>query len=56
MPDAAPIDSLLDILELIERVDRQTGNLTREAFLDVQDVQECDGVSSSGDRRGVEEP
>jgi hypothetical protein len=33
MADAAPIDSLLDILELIERIERQTGGLTREAFL-----------------------
>jgi len=33
MADPAPIDSLLDILELIERIERQTGGLTREAFL-----------------------
>jgi hypothetical protein len=26
MPDATPVDSLLDILELIERIERQTAN------------------------------
>src|SRR6516225_4808712 len=31
MPDPAPIDILLDILELIERIERQTAGLTREA-------------------------
>ena len=40
MPDAAPIDSLLDILELIERIERQTGGLTREAFLQDPDIQD----------------
>jgi hypothetical protein len=33
MPDAVPIDSLLDILELIERIEQQTGKLTGEVFL-----------------------
>jgi uncharacterized protein with HEPN domain len=41
MPDAAPIDSLLDILELIERIERQTGKLTREVFLKDADVQDA---------------
>ena len=41
MPDAAPIDSLLDILELIERIERQTGGMTREAFLQDADVQDA---------------
>ena len=41
MADAAPIDSLLDILELIERIERQTGRLTREAFLQEPDVQDA---------------
>ena len=38
MSEAAPIDTLLDILELIERIGRQTGALTREAFLRDADV------------------
>ena len=41
MPDRAPIDSLLDILELIERIERQTGELTRDAFLQDTDVQDA---------------
>lgn len=41
MPDAAPIDSLLDILELIERIERQTGELTGKAFLQDPDVQDA---------------
>jgi uncharacterized protein with HEPN domain len=41
MPDAAPIDSLLDILKLIERIERQTGKLTREVFLEDADVQDA---------------
>jgi uncharacterized protein with HEPN domain len=41
MPDAAPIDGLLDILELIERIERQTGGLTRETFLQDPDVQDA---------------
>ncbi len=41
MPDAAPIDSLLDILELIERIERQTARLTRETFLQDPDVQDA---------------
>ena len=41
MSDTAPIDSLLDILELIERIQRQTGGLTRETFLQDTDVQDA---------------
>jgi uncharacterized protein with HEPN domain len=41
MADAAPVDSLLDIIELIERIERQTGGLTREAFLEDPDVQDA---------------
>jgi uncharacterized protein with HEPN domain len=41
MADAAPIDGLLDILELIERIERQTGGLTRETFLRGPDVQDA---------------
>jgi uncharacterized protein with HEPN domain len=37
----APIDGLLDILELIERIERQTGGLTREQFLAELDVQDA---------------
>ena len=41
MPEGAPIDTLLDILELIERIERQTGALTREVFLQDADVQDA---------------
>jgi uncharacterized protein with HEPN domain len=41
MADAAPIDGLLDILELIEQIERQTGGLTRETFLRDPDVQDA---------------
>ena len=41
MPDPAPIDILLDILELIERIERQTGGLTRERLLEDPDVQDA---------------
>ena len=41
MADAAPIDNLLDIIELIERIERQTRGLTREAFLQDPDVQDA---------------
>jgi uncharacterized protein with HEPN domain len=41
MQGAAPIDSLLDILELIERIERQTNGLTRETFLQDPDVQDA---------------
>ena len=41
MPEATTVDSLLDILELIERIDRQTADLTREAFLLDADVQDA---------------
>ncbi|MGH7115786.1 MAG: HepT-like ribonuclease domain-containing protein [Stellaceae bacterium] len=34
-------DSLLDIIELIDRIDRQTSGLTREAFLEDADVQDA---------------
>lgn len=34
-------DSLLDILELIDRIERQTAGLTREAFLEDADVQDA---------------
>ena len=37
----APIDILLDILELIERIERQTGLLPREGFLEDADVQDA---------------
>jgi hypothetical protein len=41
MQGAAPIDSLLDILELIERIERQTDGLTRETFLQDPDAQDA---------------
>jgi uncharacterized protein with HEPN domain len=41
MADTTPIDSLLDILELIERIERQTAGLTREEFLNDADVQDA---------------
>jgi uncharacterized protein with HEPN domain len=41
MADAAPIDALLDILELVERIERQTGELTRQTFLQDPDVQDA---------------
>lgn len=41
MPDVTPVDSLLDILELIERIVRQTASLTREEFLGDADVQDA---------------
>jgi uncharacterized protein with HEPN domain len=41
MATAAPLDSLLDILELIGRIERQTGGLTREAFLRDSDIQDA---------------
>ncbi len=41
MPGDTPIDTLLDILELIERIERQTGGLTREQFLENLDVQDA---------------
>ena len=37
----APIDRLLDILELVERIERQIGGLTREEFLEASDVQDA---------------
>lgn len=36
-----PIDTLLDILELIERIERQTGGLSREHFLADMDAQDA---------------
>jgi uncharacterized protein with HEPN domain len=41
MPVATSVDSLLDIIELIERIDRQTLGLTREAFLLDYDIQDA---------------
>jgi uncharacterized protein with HEPN domain len=41
MPGGGPIDSLLDILELIERIERQTSGLSRERFLEDADVQDA---------------
>jgi uncharacterized protein with HEPN domain len=41
VPDTTPIDSLLDILELIERIERQTAGLVREEFLKDVDVQDA---------------
>jgi uncharacterized protein with HEPN domain len=37
----AGVDSLLDILELIERIEHQTAGLTREAFLQDPDVEDA---------------
>jgi uncharacterized protein with HEPN domain len=37
----APVDSLLDILELIERIKRQTSSLTRHQFLEDPDIQDA---------------
>ncbi len=52
MANAAPVDSLLDILELIERIERRTGGLTREKFLQDPDVQDAtDTVFSPSGRR-----
>jgi uncharacterized protein with HEPN domain len=36
-----PVDSLLDILELIERIDRQTKGVTRDQFLADADMQDA---------------
>jgi uncharacterized protein with HEPN domain len=41
MADAAPIDTLLDLLELIERIERQIGGSTRDAFLQDLDAQDA---------------
>ena len=41
MSDPANIDSLLDILELIDRIDRQVSKLSREEFLTDTDVQDA---------------
>jgi uncharacterized protein with HEPN domain len=41
MQAGTPVDSLLDIIELIGRIERQTGGLTRESFLDDPDVQDA---------------
>jgi uncharacterized protein with HEPN domain len=41
MQGAAPTVTLLDILELIERIGRQTGGLSREKFLEDPDVQDA---------------
>lgn len=41
MPDDIPIDSLLDIMELIGRIERQTTAMSREAFMSESDVQDA---------------
>jgi uncharacterized protein with HEPN domain len=41
MPIETSIESILDVLELIERIERQTKNLTREAFLENADIQDA---------------
>ncbi|TWB21284.1 uncharacterized protein DUF86 [Nitrospirillum amazonense] len=41
MADATAIDTLLDILELINRIERQVAALDREAFLSDMDVQDA---------------
>jgi uncharacterized protein with HEPN domain len=41
MADGAPIDTLLDLLELIERIERQIGGSTRDAFLQDLDAQDA---------------
>ena len=38
MPPATSVESLLDILELIERIERQTRDLTRDDFIGDPDV------------------
>jgi hypothetical protein len=41
MPDAAPIDILLGILELIRRIERQTIGIDREVFMAYPDMQDA---------------
>jgi hypothetical protein len=41
MPGAAAIDSLLDIIELVERIERQTANLSEAEFLGNADVEDA---------------
>ena len=41
MARETPIDCILDVLELIERIERQTANLTRETFIADADVQDA---------------
>jgi uncharacterized protein with HEPN domain len=41
MAGETSIESILDVLELIERIERQTANLTREIFLADADVQDA---------------
>ena len=41
MGDKTSPDSLLDILELIDRIERQTAGLTREEFLKNADIQDA---------------
>ncbi|MEA1650219.1 HepT-like ribonuclease domain-containing protein [Nitrospirillum sp. BR 11164] len=41
MADATSVDTLLDILELINRIERQVAVLDRQAFLDDMDVQDA---------------
>jgi uncharacterized protein with HEPN domain len=40
-PDSQPVESLLDILELIERIERQTRGLTSEGFHADPDIQDA---------------
>ncbi|HEY1795520.1 MAG TPA: HepT-like ribonuclease domain-containing protein [Stellaceae bacterium] len=47
-------DLLLDILELIERIERQVAGLSRDQFLEDTDVQERNRLPHPGDRRGGE--
>jgi uncharacterized protein with HEPN domain len=35
------VESILDVLELIERIERQTGSLTREEFVENADIQDA---------------
>ncbi|HWK46585.1 MAG TPA: HepT-like ribonuclease domain-containing protein [Stellaceae bacterium] len=41
MSQAVPIDDLLDILDLIGRIERQTAAITRDQFLDDTDIQDA---------------
>ena len=41
MPAASPIESLLDIIELIHRIDRQISGLTRDQFDEDSDAQDA---------------
>ena len=58
MSDGASNDSLSDILELIERIKRQTGNLSEAEFLADTDVKDATPyrLSVAGNWRGGKEP